>query len=420
MIWQSTLLMTLIDLLILGAIGYALGDFLSARKRLTTPKMRYGSVASILGLSLIAVFSLIDLQTMHFLPQFMDMPSVISVMQDFHLDYVWTVAVFGICAIALGHAVANQGAFALIDELEKSKTRLMQEVAVRKRVEQVRTELEQELRHMQKMDSLGTLAGGIAHEINTPVQYVAENLRFLEDSFLELGKVSQQFGRLIEAASADVSPVDMIGESNAANADTDYLCEEIPASIRQSLEGIEQIGEIVRAIKEFSHPDAKEKSAIDINRAIETTLTVARNQWKYVADVETDFDDTLPPVLCQPGEFNQVLLNLIVNAAHAISERGAEEKGRITLSTRMNADRVEVRISDTGVGIPAENREKIFDPFFTTKDPGKGTGQGLAIAYTIITKKHKGTISLHSELGKGTTFTVSLPLGLEGSSDAAA
>ena len=193
-------------------------------------------------------------------------------------------------------------------------------------------------------------------------------------------------------------------------ADLEFLRQEMPASIDQSLEGIERISEIVRAIRDFSHPDAKEMTAIDINHAIATTLTVARNQIKYVADVETDLDPSLPLVYCLPGELNQVLLNLLVNAAHAIEETASERKGRITLTTRNLGDQVEIQIDDTGAGIPEAIRKKIFDPFFTTKEPGKGTGQGLAISHTIITRKHSGTINVESEPGKGATFTVRLPL----------
>ena len=194
----------------------------------------------------------------------------------------------------------------------------------------------------------------------------------------------------------------------------------MPASIDQSLEGIGRISEIVRAIREFSHPDAREKTAIDINHAITTTLTVAKNQIKYVADVETDFDTSLPPVSCHPGELNQVILNLLVNAAHAIEGAASESKGRITVSTRRVADRVEIRIADSGTGIPEAIRKKIFDPFFTTKEPGKGTGQGLAICHTIITKKHGGTITVDSEPGEGATFVVCLPLDGSGTSCATA
>ncbi len=285
-----------------------------------------------------------------------------------------------------------------------------------------RREVERELRYMQKIESLGTLAGGIAHEINSPIQYVAENLRFLSDSFSKVGKVLNKVEGLLEAASANgalAAPVSAVNAA-ASTADLEYLLGEIPTSINQSLEGIERISEIVRAIKEFSHRDAKTKSAIDINHAIETAITVARNQWKYVPEIETDFDQSLPAVPCLPGEFSQVMLNLIVNAAHAIEETGATKKGRITVSTRNDGDRVEIRVSDTGVGIPEEIREKIFDPFFTTKEPGKGTGQGLAICSTIITKKHEGTISVQSEIGKGTTFIVYLPIAVEDASGAAA
>ncbi|MFQ5958163.1 MAG: CHASE domain-containing protein, partial [Alphaproteobacteria bacterium] len=307
-------------------------------------------------------------------------------------------------------------------ELVKSNTALEKEMQERARAEEVRAKLERELRHMQKMESLGTLAGGIAHEINTPVQYVAENLRFLGDSFAQVGKVLEKLEGLVEAAAADGALAAPVADANAAAnaADLGYLRDEIPTSIDQSLEGIKRISEIVRAIKEFSHPDANEKSAIDINHAIETTITVARNQWKYVAEIETDFDRSLPAIPCLPGEFNQVMLNLIVNAAHAIEATGADEKGRITVSTREDGDRVEIRVSDTGGGIPEESREKIFDPFFTTKEPGKGTGQGLAISYTIITKKHEGTIAVESEVGKGSTFIICLPIDVEHSSDAAA
>ncbi len=344
----------------------------------------------------------------------------------------WNISAVGLLltAILLMYMISSRDRTRVIErsvaertaELVESNAALETEMVERARAEEVRAELERELRHMQKMESLGTLAGGIAHEINTPVQYVAENLRFLGESFAEVGAVLNKFEGLLEAATADDVLAAPISAVNAATstADLEYLLGEIPASIDQSLEGIKRISEIVRAIKEFSHPDAKTKSAVDINHAIETTMTVARNQWKYVAEIETDFDQSLPAIPCLPGEFNQVILNLIVNAAHAIEAVGADGKGRITISTRNIGEQIEIRVSDTGVGIPEEIREKIFDPFFTTKEPGKGTGQGLAISYTIITMKHEGTISVQSEIGKGTTFIVCLPIHIEDSSDAAA
>ncbi|MBI3300896.1 MAG: HAMP domain-containing histidine kinase [Deltaproteobacteria bacterium] len=170
---------------------------------------------------------------------------------------------------------------------------------------------------------------------------------------------------------------------------------------------------IVRAMKEFSHPGSEEKVETDLNRAIETTITVARNEWKYVAELATDLDSSLPPVPCLPGEFNQVILNLIINAAHAIAvvvSEGSTSKGTITVSTRHDGDWAEIRVSDTGTGIPEAIRAKIFAPFFTTKEVGKGTGQGLAIAHSVIVDKHKGTIGFETEVGRGTTFIIRLPL----------
>jgi signal transduction histidine kinase len=344
----------------------------------------------------------------------------------------WGVATVGLLltALLLQYLLSSASRTRVIEqsvtqrtaELVQSNKALEAEIQERKRAEQDRVALERELAQIQKMESLGTLAGGIAHEINTPVQYVGENLRFLRESIAGLSQVLSKYRALAQSAQSEGVLTDEVAEvaTSVETADLEFLRQEMPASIDQSLEGIDRISEIVRAIGEFSHPDAKEKTAIDINHAIATTLTVAKNQTKYVADVETDFDTSLPPVTCLPGEFNQVVLNLLVNAAHAIEETKSEHKGRITLATRRLADQVEIRISDTGAGIPEAIRKKIFDPFFTTKEPGKGTGQGLAICHTIITKKHGGTINVSSEPGEGTTFVVRLPLDGSSSSQATA
>ena len=189
--------------------------------------------------------------------------------------------------------------------------------------------------------------------------------------------------------------------------------EEVPGALSQSLEGVERVAKIVRAMKDFSHPGGDEKVAVDIHRAIENTIIVARNEWKYVADLKTDFQESLPPVPCFPDEFNQVILNLIVNAAQAIADargNGSRGKGTITVSTRQAGGWVEIRIADTGTGIPEDIRDKIFDPFFTTREVGEGTGQGLSVAHTVVVKNHGGTISVDSEVGRGTVFLVRLPM----------
>jgi len=192
-------------------------------------------------------------------------------------------------------------------------------------------------------------------------------------------------------------------------ADLDFLRTEIPTAIAQSLDGVDRIRQIVLAVKEFSHPDVKEVTAVDLNHAIETTITVSRNQWKYIAEVELALAPDLPRVPCRGGEINQVLLNLIVNAAHAVEAKG-QGTGKITVATARRDGWAEIRVTDTGTGIPREICDRIFDPFFTTKAPGKGTGQGLAICHTIVVQKHGGSIEVDSILGKGATFVVRLPL----------
>jgi signal transduction histidine kinase len=216
------------------------------------------------------------------------------------------------------------------------------------------------------------------------------------------------------AAKSDTLSGSAVAEIEAAvkSTDSEYLLEEIPRAIEQTLEGVTRVATLVSAMKEFSHPDTKEKVPLDLNRSINSTITVARNEWKYVSDLETDFDATLPLISCLPGEFNQVILNLIVNASHAIAEvtkNGGPAKGKITVQTRNCAEWAEIRIQDSGTGIPEKVRARIFDPFFTTKEIGKGTGQGLAIARSVVVDKHGGSIHFETEEGKGTTFVVRLP-----------
>jgi len=279
-----------------------------------------------------------------------------------------------------------------------------------------RRHLEAQLAQAQKLESIGQLAAGIAHEINTPIQYVSDNTTFLQGAFDDLRETLRVYQELHEAAGRGAPPRDLIervGQA-VARADLGYLTEEIPRAISQTLEGVGRVAKIVRAMKEFSHPGGEDKIAVDLNRAIENTITVARHEWKYVAEVEADLDPGLPPVPCLPGEFNQVILNLLVNAAHTIADRrgsGEAPKGRITIKTRQNAGQVEIRVGDTGCGIPEAIRARVFDPFFTTKPVGKGTGQGLAIAHAVVVKRHGGTIRFETEVGRGTTFIIGLPLG---------
>jgi len=277
-----------------------------------------------------------------------------------------------------------------------------------------RNQLREQLFQSQKLESVGQLAAGIAHEINTPIQYVGDNVRFLQDGFADLIKVLNAYdelvadGELVQVSSEKIGDLESLKE----NADIPYLVQEVPKAIRQALEGVSRVGTLVKAMREFSHPGSQEKIPIDVNHAIDNTITVARNEWKYVAEVVTDFDPSLPPVSCLPGELNQVILNLIVNAAHSIGDvvkNGKTDKGKITVSTRGLSHRAEIRIEDTGTGIPDSVRGRIFDPFFTTKEIGKGTGQGLSIARSVIVNHHGGTIQFETNEGIGTTFIIQLP-----------
>lgn len=289
-----------------------------------------------------------------------------------------------------------------------------EDITEKKRQEQERSMMEVQLMQAQKLESVGQLAAGIAHEINTPTQYVGDNLRFIQEGFVTLNKLVTEFEKLLTAAESNSISPELINDIIVQHKEADfpYLSAEIPVALEQSLDGIQRISSIVRAMKEFSHPGTKEKIPVDINHAITTTLTVAHNEWKYVAEVETVLAPNLPKVLCLPDEINQVFLNLIVNASQAIGEivKKTGGKGTIKITTQSNGPWIEIRIEDSGGGIPEEIKHRIFEPFFTTKEVGKGTGQGLAIARTAIVNKHNGEITFESKAGVGTTFLIRLPV----------
>lgn len=271
---------------------------------------------------------------------------------------------------------------------------------------------EMELRQAQKLESVGRLASGIAHEINTPMQFVGDNTQFLRDAFADLRSffttMSESCDRLVQSGESCAIASEF--RRRAHEKDLDYLLREIPEALAQTQDGVDRVVTIVRAMKEFAHPDGKMMERADINKALVNTLTVARNELKYVAEIETDFGE-LPPVLCSVSDMNQVFLNLLVNAAHAIGDvvRGTNRKGKISVHTERRGATAVITISDTGCGIPESIRERIFDPFFTTKEVGRGTGQGLALARAVV-ERHKGSLSFQSAVGRGTTFSICLPI----------
>ena len=276
-----------------------------------------------------------------------------------------------------------------------------------------RRALERQVNMAQKLQSIGQLSAGIAHEINTPIQYIGSNISFLSESFEQLLATNNLYKSLMDKARSYKEIAVDIEEVNRhiEELDLDFLLEEIPHAVKESLSGINQVSSIIKAMKQFAHPEQENLTEVDINKALEQTTIISKNEWKYVADLHLDLDPANPVISGFPGPLNQVFLNLVVNAAHAIGEQKEKngKKGRIVIRTGTDGAAVIVSISDTGCGIPENNMDKIFDPFFTTKSVGKGTGQGLSIAYSIIREKHHGTIEVESAVGKGTTFTIRLP-----------
>ncbi len=260
-------------------------------------------------------------------------------------------------------------------------------------------QLEMEVMQSQKMESLGTLASGIAHEINTPIQYVGDNVKFAHDSFTELNTALEE----LRAGKGDL-------EAKLEEMDWEYISEEVPRALQEASDGVQTVSRIVSSVKTLSHGDATEKTLYDLSDLIENVVTVSRNQWKYCAEIHCDTGADLGQVPCYPGDLSQVLINMVVNAAQAIEESDEVRAGLIRIAAKREDDEAQISIVDNGNGIPDDKIERIFDLFFTTKAPGVGTGQGLAISRSIIEEKHGGKLSVESEVGVGTTFKICLPL----------
>ena len=293
---------------------------------------------------------------------------------------------------------------------------LARDISDRKKAEDEKEKMQSRLLQSQKLESVGQLAAGIAHEINTPAQYVGTNIDFLDEAFQDVDELITSYRELEkEAREQKFSPeiVEKIVQTYD-EVDWEYLAEEIPTAVKQSREGVNRVTKIVRAMKEFSHPGSSEKTPTDLNAIIENTVTVASNEWKYAADIQLNLAPDLPAVPCFSDEMGQVFLNIIVNAAHAIAEKFGDnpdnEKGIIEITSKQDGDVVEVRIKDDGFGMPDIVKDRIFDPFFTTKEVGKGTGQGLTIVHDVVTDKHGGSIAVDSDVGIGTTFIIRLPM----------
>lgn len=307
-----------------------------------------------------------------------------------HGDVMLPIAFTGAAFVARMTAEANAAALvALVDESEAAGARLLA--------------VELELRQAHKMEALGRLAAGVAHEINTPAQYAGDSISFARTGVRDLADFVSRARTLVHTRTSLAPEID----ADADQLDLPFLLENLPLAMDRAEQGLQRIASIVRSMRTFAHPGEAKRTSVDLNQAVRDALEITANEYKLVADVDVDLA-AIPPVECRADEINQVLLNLIVNAAHAVGAAKRDSRGRIAVRTRRAERAVVVEVEDSGTGIPEAIRDKIMDPFFTTKPVGKGTGQGLAIARTIV-EAHGGTLAFDSAPGEGATFRVTLP-----------
>ena len=300
---------------------------------------------------------------------------------------------------------SNQKLAALATELEKEVQRTKADLERRKA-------LEVQLAHAQKMESVGQLAAGVAHELNTPIQFVGDNINFLRTCFTDVESLFEKVELLLDECRDNEDLGNHVQSIDACREqiDLEFIRQEAPLAAEQALSGTKTLTRIVKAMKVFSHPGSKSFERVDLNQLLDATLNVTRSEWRYHARLVTRFESDLPLVNCLPGELGQAFLNLIVNAAKAMGANEEEKQSILTVRTRTDGGDVVVEVSDTGCGIPDEIKHRVYDPFFTTKGVGEGTGQGLSISYRIVVELHKGSLTFDSVENEGTTFQIRLPL----------
>ena len=272
--------------------------------------------------------------------------------------------------------------------------------------------LQRQLLQAQKLEAVGQLAAGVAHEINTPLQYIQNNLSFFKSSFEDIAPLLDELQNTLDQPENFANPDWQVNLTRLIEAaDLDFVREEMIEGVNDALGGVDHVTRIVAALKEFSHPGGGGKAATNLNHLIDSASIVTRNEWKYVSELKTDLDPELPSIFCETGAISQILFNLIVNAADAIREKNdSTTPGEIRITTKTVANAIMMTVSDNGAGIRDDIKDRIFEPFFTTKEVGKGSGQGLSIVYDIVVKKHQGSIKVDSTEGVGTTMTITLPI----------
>lgn len=339
------------------------------------------------------------------LPQF-DRMKIPHTVRDIYRDELTAVTrandqiLVGLSATRCQEGEGSSGAFTLV----------IRDMTWQKEAERQRTKLMNYLNEARKLEAIGTLASGVAHEINTPIQYIGDNVQFMANALNEIHQAYLRYKRLADRARTDGVYQELLDEIDSYNRSVDlgFLIDEVPRAANQSLEGVEQVRQIIQAMRDVSHPGAEEFVPLDVNNAVENAITICRNKLKHAAEITKKFDQEIPEVPCLGGPIQQVLLNIFINAAHAIEEAG-HENGLIHVETNQTPNHVSIKISDNGTGIPTQIRERIFDPFFTTKPVGKGTGQGLSLAYDVIAQRHGGDIYLFDEPNMATSFVIELP-----------
>jgi two-component system NtrC family sensor kinase len=297
--------------------------------------------------------------------------------------------------------------------LQEANTKLLAEIRERERMAADRERIAHELRQSQKLEAVGRLAAGVAHEINTPMQYIGGAVDFMGTSVEHVSHGMRALVQFLEHMAPRIpgdAALDAVHRA-LAEADLEFVLGEMPAAVADARIGIKRVGEIVRSMREFAYRGSTAKEETDLNRPLLAALDLARAEYKYCADLESDLAD-IPHVVCNVAEMGQVFLNLIINAAHAMKTVHAQtgQRGQLKVRSRLEGDQIVVEIGDTGGGIPEAVRDRIFEPFFTTKPFGQGTGQGLAIAHSIVVEKHAGTLTFDSVPGVGTVFHVRIPL----------